>query len=45
VKPHEFGIFVRSAGQLDRAKVAVEKAGQTFLVLDEVGDATKGTSP
>jgi superfamily I DNA/RNA helicase len=30
VKPHEIGVFVRSAAQLDRAKFAVKHAGQEF---------------
>ena len=33
--PHEFGIFVRSAAQLDRARAAAERAGFPFKVLDE----------
>src|SRR6185503_7130234 len=28
--PHEFGVFVRSAAQLDRARAAVENAGVPF---------------
>jgi superfamily I DNA/RNA helicase len=41
VLPHELGLFVRSADQLDRAKAAVEQAGLPFIVLDEgvEGDA------
>ena len=35
VAPQEFGIFVRSAAQLPRARVAVERAGIPFKVLDE----------
>ena len=35
VQPHECGVFVRSADQLDRARSAVEKAGLTLQVLDE----------
>lgn len=42
VKPHEFGIFVRSAGQLDRAKNAVATAGLPFQVLDDGGDGEDG---
>ena len=33
--PHEFGIFVRSTAQLDRARAAAERAGFPFKVLDE----------
>ncbi len=35
VCPHEMGVFVRSAAQLDRAKAAAEKSGMPFKVLDE----------
>jgi superfamily I DNA/RNA helicase/mRNA-degrading endonuclease RelE of RelBE toxin-antitoxin system len=35
VTPHEFGVFVRSTKQLDRAIAAVEEAGVQFKVLDE----------
>ena len=35
VVAHEFGVFVRSAAQLDRALAAVRKAGMAFKVLDE----------
>ncbi len=35
VAPHEFGIFVRSAAQLDRAKRAANEAAVPFKVLDE----------
>jgi superfamily I DNA/RNA helicase len=35
VVPHEFGVFVRSAGQLDRAKAAVRASGIPFKILDE----------
>jgi len=35
MRPHEMGIFVRSANELDRARTAVEKTGQPFKVLDE----------
>ena len=33
--PHEFGIFVRSASQLDRARAAAKRAGLAFKILDE----------
>jgi mRNA-degrading endonuclease RelE of RelBE toxin-antitoxin system len=35
VMPHEFGVFVRSAAQLDRARAAVKEAGLAYEVLDE----------
>jgi hypothetical protein len=40
--PHEFGVFVRSATQVDRARAAVEKAGLAFTVLDEHVETTSG---
>ena len=42
VLPHEFGVFVRSAAQLDRARAAVERAGLAFRVLDEHVETTSG---
>jgi DNA helicase IV len=33
--PHEFGVFVRSEAQLDRAKAAASKASLPFKLLDE----------
>lgn len=35
VLPHEFGVFVRSAAQLERAQAAVEAAGIPYKILDE----------
>lgn len=35
VMPHEFGVFVRSEAQLDRARTAVHDAGMPFRILDE----------
>jgi superfamily I DNA/RNA helicase len=35
VLPHEFGVFVRSEAQLDRARAAVGGAGLSFRVLDD----------
>ncbi len=32
VLPHEFGVFVRSAAQLNRAQAAVKKAGMAFKI-------------
>ena len=42
VVPHEFGVFVRSAAQLDRAQAAVKAAGLAFKVLDEHVETTSG---
>jgi DNA helicase IV len=42
VLPHEFGVFVRSAAQLDRARAAVTEAGIVFKVLDEHVETTSG---
>lgn len=42
VVPHEFGVFVRSETQLDRAQFAVQAAGMAFKVLDEHVETTSG---
>jgi hypothetical protein len=42
VLPHEFGVFVRSPAQLDRARAAVEKTRLAFKVLDEHVETTSG---
>jgi superfamily I DNA/RNA helicase len=42
VAPHEFGIFVRSREQLDRARAAVRNAGVRFKILDENVETTSG---
>ena len=42
VLPHEFGLFVRSASQLDRARAAVKEAGMTYTVLDEHVEPVSG---
>jgi mRNA-degrading endonuclease RelE of RelBE toxin-antitoxin system len=42
VLPHEFGVFVRSAGQLDRARAAVKEAGLAFKILDEHVETANG---
>jgi mRNA-degrading endonuclease RelE of RelBE toxin-antitoxin system len=42
VLPHEFGVFVRSAGQLDRAQAAVKDSGLPFKILDEHVETTSG---
>ena len=40
--PHEFGAFVRSAAQLDRARAAVKASGLAFKVLDEHVETSSG---
>jgi len=40
--PHEIGVFVRSAAQLDRAQAAVEQAQVAFKILDEQVETTSG---
>ncbi|MEA3386819.1 MAG: UvrD-helicase domain-containing protein, partial [Thermodesulfobacteriota bacterium] len=40
--PHEIGVFVRSAAELDRAQAAVEDAELPFKVLDEKVETTIG---
>ena len=40
--PHEIGLFVRSPGQLARAKAAVTAAGLEFKQLDENVDSLSG---
>ena len=42
VIPHEFGIFVRSAAELDRARSALEKANLPFKILDERAETVTG---
>lgn len=42
VAPHEFGIFVRSVAELDRASAAVKRAGIPFKILDEYVETTSG---
>jgi superfamily I DNA/RNA helicase/mRNA-degrading endonuclease RelE of RelBE toxin-antitoxin system len=42
VLPHEFGVFVRSPAQLDRARAAVKEAGVAFKILDENVETTSG---
>jgi mRNA-degrading endonuclease RelE of RelBE toxin-antitoxin system len=42
VVPHEFGVFVRSEAQLDRAQAAVKEAGVAFKVLDEHVETASG---
>jgi len=50
VLPHEFGVFVRSTGQLDRAEAAVKASGMACKILDEhvetaTGHVSIGTMP
>lgn len=42
VLPHEFGVFVRSEEQLDRAQAAVKEAGINFKILDETVETASG---
>jgi hypothetical protein len=42
VLPHEFGVFVRSVGQLDRAQAAVKVSGLAFDILDEHVETASG---
>ena len=42
LKPHEIGVFVRSAAELDRARAAVNKAGSPFKLLDDNVETTVG---
>jgi superfamily I DNA/RNA helicase len=42
VLPHEFGVFVRSSAQLDRARAAVKHASMPFKILDEMVETTGG---
>jgi hypothetical protein len=42
VLPQEFGVFVRSGAQLDRARAAVKEAGMAFKILDEHVETTSG---
>jgi len=40
--PHEFGLFVRSEAELDRAVAAVKQAGMPFRLLDEHVETASG---
>ena len=42
VMPHEFGVFVRSGVELDRAMAAVKEAGLPFKVLDDNVETAHG---
>jgi len=42
ILPHEFGVFVRSVGQLARAEAAVKEAGLPFKIFDEHVETASG---
>jgi superfamily I DNA/RNA helicase len=42
LKPHEIAVFIRSAGQLSRARNAVEQTKLSYKVLDEHIETTVG---
>ena len=42
VLPHEFGVFVRSAAQLERAQAAVKESGLPCKILDEHVETASG---
>jgi superfamily I DNA/RNA helicase len=42
IQPHEFGVFVRSEIQFERARSAVTAPGLSFKILDEHVDTTSG---
>src|SRR5262249_22793972 len=42
VLPHEFGVFVRSEAQLDRARAAAKASGIAFKILDEHVETASG---
>ena len=42
VAAHEFGVFVRSAAELDRIRAAIQVTGIPFKVLDEHVETTSG---
>jgi mRNA-degrading endonuclease RelE of RelBE toxin-antitoxin system len=42
IVPHEIGVFVRSAAELDRARAAVEAAKLPYKVLDDNVETTTG---
>lgn len=43
IAPHEIGIFVRSANEVNRAKAAAKEAKVKFTVLDESVETINGT--
>jgi len=42
IAPHEIGVFVRSAAELDRARAAVEGATIPYKILDDHVETTSG---
>lgn len=40
--PHEMGVFIRSAEEMERARRAVKDAGYPFIVLDDQAEPTHG---
>ena len=42
VAPHEIGIFVRSAAEIDRARTAAEHSGAPYKILDENVETVSG---
>ncbi len=42
VLPHEFGVFVRSAAQVDRAKAAADETELPFTILDQGVEGKSG---
>src|SRR4029077_5021347 len=42
IVPHEIGVFVRSAAELDRARDAVERAKLPYKVLDDNVETSTG---
>ncbi len=44
LQPEEIGVFVRSDGQISRAKAALEAAGLAYKVLDQKVESTVGSA-
>jgi mRNA-degrading endonuclease RelE of RelBE toxin-antitoxin system len=42
ILPHEIGMFIRSAAQMDRARAAAKAAGMPFKILDERVETASG---
>jgi hypothetical protein len=42
IVPHEIGVFVRSAGEVDRAKAALEAANTPYKILDDHVETVSG---
>jgi len=42
VLPHEFGVFVRSGAQLERAQAAIELTGLKYKILDDHVETSSG---